>query len=391
MISSRKTPLYQEHIGAGARMADFHGWSTPVFFSSILEESKSVRENVGMFDISHMGEVEVKGEHAFALLQNLTSNDLRTIEQGQAQYTALLNENGGILDDLLVYKISEERFFLCLNASNTESDVSWIADQALQYPDVEVRNLSRHYGMISIQGPNSESLLRLLTRLDLSKIGYYHFVVTLVGGHSVILSRTGYTGEDGFEIFCEWRETGSLWKQARARGKSFGLKLIGLGARDILRLEMGYPLHGADISADTTPYEAGLGWIVKMDKPGGFAGHAALEKQKEEGIKRTLVGIEMIGRGVPRPGYPIVSGGVKVGEVTSGSMSPTLGKAIGLGYAPPELAEAGTPLFIDIRGKMEPAVVKTKPFVSVRVKKPALPGQGERENLILTRSDREEK
>ncbi len=355
-------------------MVDFHGWLMPIFYSSILDESKSVRENVGMFDISHMGEVEVKGENAFALLQNLTSNDLGAIEQGQAQYTALLNENGGILDDLLVYKISEERFFLCLNSSNTESDVNWIADQALQYPDVEVRNLSRHYGMISIQGPNSEPLLKLLTRRDLSKIGYYHFVVTLVGGHSVLLARTGYTGEDGFEIFCEWRETGSLWKQARARGKSFGLKLIGLGARDILRLEMGYSLHGADISAETTPYEAGLGWIVKIDKPGGFIGCNALKKQREAGVKRALVGIEMIGRGIPRGGYPILSGGARVGEITSGAMSPTLGKAVGLGYAPPELAEAGTPLVVDIRGKMVEAVVKPKPFVSARVKKPALPG-----------------
>lgn len=372
MTSARKTPLYQDHINSSARMVDFHGWSTPIFYSSILDESRSVRENVGMFDISHMGEVEVKGEHAFTLLQYLTSNDLRAIEEGQAQYTTLLNENGGILDDLLVYKISEERFFLCLNASNTESDVNWIADQALQYPDVEVRNLSRHYGMISIQGPSSESMLKQLTRCDLSKIGYYHFVVTSVGGHSVILSRTGYTGEDGFEIFCEWRETQSLWKQACAKGKSFGLKLIGLGARDILRLEMGYPLHGADIGADTTPFEAGLGWIVKMDKPGGFIGYDALKKQKEEGIKRTLVGIEMIGRGIPRAGYPILSGGVKVGEVTSGAMSPMLGKAIGLGYTPPELAEAGTPLVVDIRGKMVDAVVKPRPFVSAKVKKPAL-------------------
>ncbi len=369
MTSARKTPLYQDHIDSSARMVDFHGWSMPLSYTSIIEESRTVRENVGMFDISHMGELEVKGKHAFELLQYLTSNDVGAMDEGQAQYTTLLNEDGGVIDDLLIFKISEERFFLCLNASNTDTDVNWIADQALQYPDVEVRNLSCHYGMISVQGPDSEPLLKQLTRCELSRIGYYHFITATIGGHSTLLSRTGYTGEDGFEIFCNWRETSSLWKQILAKGGPFGLKLIGLGARDTLRIEMGYPLYGSEIDGETTPYEAGLGWLVKLSKKGGFIGYNTLAGQKEEGVKRSLVSFEMIGRGIPRAGNAILSRDEKVGEVTSGSMSPVLGKAIGLGYVPPGLAAADTPLSIDIRGKMVEAVVKNKPFVSPKVKK----------------------
>lgn len=369
MTSARKTPLFREHQELGARMIDFHGWLMPIQYTSILEEARVVRENVGVFDISHMGEAEVKGKHAHELLQFLTCNDISRIEDGQAQYTALINEEGGIIDDLLVYKVTGDRYFLCLNAANTETDVSWLADQALQYPDVEVRNLTSHYGLLSVQGPNSEPLLKQLTRRSLDQVDYYSFVVTSLGEKSVLLSRTGYTGEDGFEIFCDTRDAHYVWKEIMSRGRAYGIKPIGLGARDTLRLEMGYALHGQDIDASTTPYEAGLGWIVKLEKDGGFIGCDVLSKQKRDGVGRKLCAFEMVDRGVPRTGYAIFAGGEKVGEVTSGSMSPTLGKAIGMGYVKPELALPGARLYIEIRGKMIEARVAKRPMAPSRVKK----------------------
>ncbi len=369
MSHARKTPLNKQHIELGARMVEFHGWLMPVQYTSIIDECKIVRESAGLFDISHMGEAEVKGAHAFELMQFITSNDLSELDEGGVQYTLMLNDEGCILDDLLIYKISDNRFFLCLNSANTESDVNWIADQALQYPDVEVRNISRQYGMLSIQGPNSEPLLKPLTRSRLSELDYYHFVTTALGGHMVILSRTGYTGEDGFEIYCDWRETESVWSQLLGKGKSFGLKPIGLGARDALRLEMGYSLYGQDVDSTITPNEARLGWVVKMDKQGGFIGRDALVKQKAEGTKRRLVGFEMTGRGIPRSGYAIYKQGNKIGEVTSGTMSPTIGRAIGMGYADWGNRTEGTRIDIDIRGKMVEAVIRKLPFVRSNVKK----------------------
>jgi len=369
MSHTRKTPLNKQHIELGARMVEFHGWLMPVQYTSIIDECRIVRESAGLFDISHMGEAEVKGAHAFELMQFITSNNLLALDEGGIQYTLMLNDEGCILDDLLIYKISDNRFFLCLNAANTESDVNWIADQALQYPDVEVRNISRQYGMLSIQGPNSEPILKPLTRSRLSDLDYYHFVTTSIGGHTAMLSRTGYTGEDGFEIYCDWRDAGSVWSQLLGKGKSFGLKPIGLGARDALRLEMGYSLYGQDIDNTTTPNEAGLGWVVKLDKPGGFIGHDALVKQKTEGATRRLIGFEMTGRGIPRSGYSIYKQGDKIGEVTSGTMSPTIGRAIGMGYVDLQNTGEGTSIDIDIRGKMVEAMIRKPPFVKSNVKK----------------------
>ena len=348
-------------------MIPFHGWDMPLQYTTIAEEVAAVRENVGLFDISHMGQAEVKGNHALDLLQFLTCNDLSKITDGQAQYSALLNDEGGIVDDLVIYRVSRERFFLCLNAANTAAAVAAISEQALGYSDVEVRDLSRYYALIAVQGPNAEALLAQLTPAKLSRLHYYHYETTSVGGHNALLSRTGYTGEDGFEIFLDWREAAPVWEQIISRGRSFGLKLAGLGARDLLRLEMGYALHGIDIDSATTPYEAGLDWIVKLNKEDGFMGCETLAAQWREGVARKLVGFTVTGRGgLPRHGYPIFSGGEKVGEVTSGGISPTLKKTIGMGFVPPALAVEGTPLQIQIREEFLDAQVARRPFMPPR-------------------------
>lgn len=368
-MSSSKTPLYQTHSRLGAKIVDFHGWLMPVQYTSIIEEHKAVREGVGVFDVSHMGEIEVKGEHALELLQRLTPNDVNELEDGHAHYTALLNDNGGFIDDMLVYAISRRRFFLCVNASNTAKDLNWLADNALQYPDVKVTNLTRHYGMLAIQGPSAEPLVKQLTDYPMSRLGHFQFTLANMGEHTVLLARTGYTGEDGFELFCEWRDTQAIWDRIMTRGKSFGIKPIGLGARDTLRMEMRYPLHGQDIDETTTPYEAGLDFMVKLGKQGGFVGRETLLKQKEEGVKRRLVGVEMAGRGIPRAGFKIFRGGEEIGRITSGAWSPTLEKAIGLGYINIGFAGAGTRVDVEIRGKMMEAEVRNKAFVSPHVKK----------------------
>jgi aminomethyltransferase len=353
-------------------MVDFAGWSMPVLYTSILEEHKAVREKVGIFDISHMGELEIKGAGARDFLSYLVPSDISKMEEGGVQYSALLNDKGGIIDDLLIYMVAPNRYFLCVNASNTRQDFEWISGQAVGFTDVEVADLSRDYGMLSIQGPNAESLMGLFVSYPLAKLGYYQFVTTAIDETNILLSRTGYTGENGFEIYVSWRDTPLIWERLTARGKSLGLKPIGLGARDTLRLEMRYPLHGHDMNEETTPYEAGLGWIVKIDK-GDFLGKEALVRQKEEGLKRKLVGIELVDKGIPREGYAIMKQGKKVGAVTSGTLSPTLNKGIALGYVPTEFSLVGTTLGIDIRGKESEAVVVKTPFVTPKVRKQNAP------------------
>jgi aminomethyltransferase len=293
---------------------------------------------------------------------------LSKLEEGGVLYSALLNEGAGIIDDLLIYKISPTRYFLCVNASNAKKDFEWISGQAVGFTDVEVADLSRDFGMLSIQGPNAEALMKVFVSCPFEKLGYYQFITTSIDETNIMLSRTGYTGEDGFEIYVNWRDTPAIWERIMTRGRSFGLKPIGLGARDTLRLEMRYPLHGHDINAETTPLEAGLGWILNLNK-GDFLGKEALVRQKEEGIKRKLVGIELVDKGIPREGYAIMKHGQKVGTVTSGTLSPTLNKGIALGYVPVEHSLVGTSLGIDIRGKEAEAVVVKTPFVPSRVKK----------------------
>lgn len=362
-MSISRTPLYRTHRGLGAKMAPFHGWEMPIQYSSIIEESRTVRENAGLFDVSHMGQIEVRGEHAMELIQRLTPTDLASLEEGRARYTVLLNENGGIIDDLLVYAVSERRFLLCVNAANTGKDLDWLADHALQYPDVEVTNLTRRYGMLALQGPAAEQIMRQVTDYPVFRLERFQFTVINIDETAVILARTGYTGEDGFEMLSDWRETPAVWERIMTRGKSYGIKPIGLGARDVLRLEAGYLLCGQDMDESTTPREAGLGWLVTPGKEGGFIGRDALMKQREEGPSRLLAGIEMVGRGVPRTGYELYHGDEKVGRVTSGTMSPALGAAIGLAYVRAGLAADGTRLEVDIRGKRVDAVVRKTPFV----------------------------
>ncbi|MDH5508814.1 MAG: glycine cleavage system aminomethyltransferase GcvT [Nitrospinota bacterium] len=365
-----KTPLFRKHVAAGAKMTDFHGWSLPLQYMSMMDECKAVRKSAGLFDICHMGKVEVKGKNAFRLLQHISTNDLSRISEGQAQYTALIDDQGGIIDDLVIYQISRFRFFLCLNAANTEKDISWIAEFALQYPDVEVRNLTRQYGLLSVQGPNSEVLIKSLAGARAAGMEYFHFMITNMAEKNVILSRTGYTGEDGFEIYCDWRDTDILWDALMAKGKHWSLKPCGLGARDLLRLEMGYLLHGVDMDASVTPYEVGLEWIVKLDKEGGLVAQEALTRKKTEGAARKIAGFEMNERGgLPRHGYSILAEGRIVGEVTSGGMSPCSGKTIGLGYILAEHSKPGTPIQIDIRGKAVEATVVRRPFLPSKTKK----------------------
>ncbi|MBI5815506.1 MAG: glycine cleavage system aminomethyltransferase GcvT [Nitrospinae bacterium] len=364
----KRTPLWQAHHALGARMVEFNGWEMPVQYTSIMDEHKATREKAGIFDVSHMGEIEVKGERAMELLSYLTPNDVAGLKENVVQYSALLNQAGGIIDDLLIYKVSDTRFFICVNAGNARKDFDWMSGHAAGFPGVEVVNLSRDFGMISLQGPNAEAILSYLTPHPIGSMGYYHFVTTTIGESSVLLSRTGYTGEDGFELFVNWNETAAIWDKIVTRGKSFGLRPVGLGARDTLRLEMRYPLHGHDINETTTPLEAGLGWIVKMDK-GDFIGRQALAVQKETGLKRKLVGIELLDKGIPREGYEIVKNGEKVGKVTSGTLSPTLNKGIALCYVPAEYAAVGTSLQVDIRGKLYEAQIVKTPFVQSRVKK----------------------
>lgn len=372
MTGPRKTPLNHIHHALHARMVDFAGWSMPVQYTSILEEHKAVREKVGVFDISHMGELEIKGKGARDFLSYLVPSDISKMEEGGVQYSALLNDNGGVIDDLLIYMIAPNRYFLCVNAVNTRKDFEWMSGQAVGFTDVDVADLSRDYGMLSVQGPNAESLMGLIVSYPLAKLGYYQFVTTAIDETNILLSRTGYTGENGFELYVSWRDTPLMWERIMSRGKSLGLKPIGLGARDTLRLEMRYPLHGHEMNEETTPYEAGLGWIVNLDK-GDFLGKEALVRQKEEGIKRKLVGMEIVDKGIAREGYAIIKHGEKVGVVTSGTLSPTLNKGIALGYVPTEFSLVGTTLGIDIRGKETEAVIVKTPFVSPKVRRQNAP------------------
>ena len=370
-ITQNKTPLYRKHLEMGAKITDFHGWLMPLQYSSIIDECKAVRKSAGLFDICHMGKVEVKGDLALRLLQSLSVNDLSKTSEGQAQYSALVNDKGGIIDDLVIYNVGRARYFICANAGNVDKVVSWMAEFALQYPDVEVRNLTRQYGLLALQGPNSEPIMKSLGAAKVNNLEYFQFMFAPIAGKNVMVSRTGYTGEDGFELYCDWRDTELIWDTIMAKGKQWNVRPVGLGARDLLRLEMGYLLHGQDMDSSVTPYEAGLGWIVKLDKPGGVIAQEALMARKTEAVARRIAGFEVEQRaGIPRHGFAIMAEGRIIGEVTSGGMSPNTGKTIGMGYVLREFTEPGTPIQIDIRGKAVPATIIQRPFVAPRTKKP---------------------
>jgi aminomethyltransferase len=352
----KKTPLNALHRELGGKMVDFGGWDLPVQFGGILEEHEAVRTDVGIFDVSHMGELTVKGPQALELLQKTTSNDVSKLDTGRIHYTGLLYPNGGFVDDILIYQNTPTDFFIVVNASNTDKDYEWLRESA-KGMDVEVENVSANYAQLAIQGPNAERTLQPFTDLQLADIKYYRFAHGTVDGVPAIVSRTGYTGEDGFEIYIAPEHAPRIMKKLI----DAGAKPCGLGARDTLRLEAKMALYGNDIDDTTTPLQADLGWIVKLDK-GVFAGSDVLSKEKSDGVKRKLVGFEMVDRGIARHGYPVVEDGQEIGVVTSGTHSPTLKKAIGLAYLPLDKSAPGTEFMVLIRGKETRARVVPTPF-----------------------------
>jgi aminomethyltransferase len=358
--SLKRTPLYEAIKALGARFVDFGGWEMPVYYSGIIEEHHAVRNAVGIFDVSHMGQITISGPDGLAFLQHLTTNEVSHLEEGQAKYSILCNEAGDIIDDIIFYRLGPSEFLICVNATNADKDFEWIKSQQKGF-NVTVANKSPEYAQIALQGPMAEKTIKPLLDIDPATIKNFRAAEVKIQGSSALLTRTGYTGEDGFEIYFSPTEATKIWNALLESGKQFGIKPIGLGARDTLRTEMKYALYGNDISEDTSPLEANLSWVVKFDKD--FIGKPALLEQKERGVKRKLVGFELVGRGIARPGYSIFDKDEKeVGKVTSGCMSPTLGKAIGIGYVPTELASVGSKLLIQIRNKFVEANVVKTPF-----------------------------
>jgi len=356
----KNTALTETHIALGAKMVPFAGYNMPVSYEGVNIEHETVRNGVGVFDVSHMGEFLITGPNALDLIQKVTSNDASKLIDGKAQYSCLPNDKGGIVDDLIVYKIADEKYLLVVNASNIQKDWDWISSQNSM--DAEMRDLSEDYSLLAIQGPKAATAMQSLTSVDLEALKFYTFEVAgFAGIEHVIISATGYTGSGGFEIYCKNTEVKQIWDKVLEAGADFGIKPIGLAARDTLRLEMGYCLYGNDIDDTTSPIEAGLGWITKFSKD--FINAEELEKEKERGAEKKLIGFELDERGIPRQGYDIVDGnGNVIGNVTSGTMSPSLGKGIGLGYVPTIFAKPDSKINIQVRKKAIPATVVKLPF-----------------------------
>ncbi|MFM7431016.1 MAG: glycine cleavage system aminomethyltransferase GcvT [Flammeovirgaceae bacterium] len=360
-METKQVPLNHVHENLGAKMAPFAGFNMPVRYSSDIEEHMAVRNGVGVFDVSHMGEFTLKGPNALDLIQRVTSNDASKLTDGQVQYSCLPNETGGIVDDITVYKIKDHDYLLVVNASNIEKDWNWIAK--FNTKGVEMKNISDDICLFAVQGPKAEGVLQKLTALDLSAVGYYHFVVgEFAGMKEVMLAKMGYTGAGGFEIYVNKASAEKVWNAIFEVGKDENIKPIGLGARDTLRLEMGFCLYGNDINDTTSPLEAGLGWVTKFTKE--FTNSDNLQKQKETGVTKKLVGFKMIDKGIPRLDYQLKdAAGNVIGKVTSGTQSPMLGIGIGLGYVTTANAKVGTEIFVDVRGRALKAVVSKLPLV----------------------------
>lgn len=361
-METRQVPLNNVHEKLGARMVPFAGYNMPVRYSSDIEEHMTVRNGVGVFDVSHMGEFKVEGPHALNLIQRITSNDASKLVDGQAQYTCLPNEQGGIVDDLIVYRIKENDYFIVVNASNIEKDWNWFSKYNTH--GATLKNLSDDICLFAVQGPKAVGVLQKLTKTDLTAIKYYHFAIgEFAGVADVIMSNTGYTGAGGFEIYVNKNHAEKVWNAIFEAGQDVNIKPIGLGARDTLRLEMGFCLYGNDIDDTTSPLEAGLGWITRFTKD--FTHSANLKKQKEEGVKRKLVGFKMIDKGIPRHDYQLKDQtGNTIGKVTSGTQSPILGIGIGLGYVTTEFSSPGSEIYVDVRGRALKAVVSKLPLIS---------------------------
>jgi aminomethyltransferase len=357
--SLRRTALNSVHKKMGGRMVTFGGWEMPIEYMGIISEHMAVRTGAGLFDVSHMGEIEVRGREALRLVQHVTSNDAARLAAGQAQYSALMYPQGTVVDDLLVHKMADDHYFLVVNAANQDRDFAWI-NQNNRF-DAQVRNAGADYTQLAIQGPKAPGILQKLTGTDLAAIRYYWFARGQVDGVPAIIARTGYTGEDGFEIYFDPNESERLWERLLEAGRAEGLAPCGLGARNTLRLEAAMALYGHEIDETHTPLEANLGWICKLEK-GEFLGRETLLRQKQEGLRRRLAGFEMTSRGIAREGYPVYVDGVEAGYVTSGSPAPFLKKNIGLAYLPVELAQVGRELEIGIRKQRATARIVDTPF-----------------------------
>ncbi len=356
----KKTALYETHKKYGGRIVPFAGWLMPIQYSSIIDEHNAVRRKAGLFDVSHMGEIEFIGPDALKTVQNLISNDASKLEDGQAQYSGLLYEKGTFVDDILVYKIKDDHYMMVVNAANTSKDYEWIKSHVKG--DVSVENISDQVVQLALQGPDSQNILQKLTETKLEELPYYWSVMGKVAGRTARISRTGYTGEHGYECYVSPEDGPEVWEAIFDAAKDgFVVKPVGLGARDTLRLEAGMPLYGNDIDDTTTPYEAKLGWIVKLKK-GDFIGSEALKKQRKEGTTRRLMGVEALERGIPRPGYPLYYEGEKIGEFTSGTSSPSLKKGIGMAYVPRNLANPGLKVEMGIRKRKVAGEITALPF-----------------------------
>jgi aminomethyltransferase len=357
----RKTPLNARHRASNARMVPFAGWDMPVEYSGVSNEHLAVRTRAGLFDVSHMGEIEIAGKDALAAVQHISSNDASRLTVGQAHYAALTTPDGTFVDDMLVYRMAPSHFMLVVNASNIEKDYNWIAAQIKTVGEAACVDSSSRYALIAIQGPAAREVLQPLTGVDLNELKYYWFANGEVASALATVSRTGYTGEDGFEVFCRPNQADHVWQALLEAGRSADVIPCGLAARDTLRLEAAMRLYGNDIDETTSVLEADLGWTVGWKKP-AFIGHERLRQQKEHGVTRKLVGFEMIDRGIARHGYPVVRSGEQIGVVTSGTQTPFVKKAIGMAYVPRELTVPGTELEIDVRGRASKAKVVPLPF-----------------------------
>jgi aminomethyltransferase len=361
-MTLKHTPLFELHRQAGARLVEFGGWEMPVQYAGILEEHRAVRERAGLFDVSHMGEFRAEGAQALEFLQSMVPNNVARLQENQALYTQICRPDGGTLDDLLIYQLGEQRYMIVVNAGTTAKDWAWLTDHATGRSGVTLTDVSAETALLALQGPLAESILQPLTSTPLGSVAYYHCLPGEVAGVSCLISRTGYTGEDGFELYGQAGDAPVLWRALMEAGRPSGLLPAGLGARDTLRLEAGYCLYDHELTEEITPLEAGLGWTVKLLKGTDFIGRAALADEKAQGLRRTLVGIELRERGVPRAGYPILRDGRTIGVITSGTMSPTLGRPIAMGYVPPAESAPGGELVVEIRGRSVPAIVAPLPF-----------------------------
>jgi aminomethyltransferase len=359
----QQTPLVQQHRASGAKLVDFAGWEMPIQYSGVVDEYHTVRSHVGLFDVSHMGRMRISGTGAGSFLQRVTTNDVGKLAVSQAQYSMVCNENGGIKDDVFVYRLATDEFFLCVNASNREKILSWLQSQLAQDKTVRFEDRSIELAQVALQGPKSRELLMGLGGTALAGLKLHHTCDARIGGLSCLLARTGYTGELGYEIYIDAAKVGSLWDLLVDKGVAWGLKPAGLGARDLLRLEMGYLLYGNDMGEDTTPLEANADWTVSFEK-GEFIGSRALLAQRQAGVARRFVAFELVEKAVPRHGFRIIDPvtSLPVGDVTSGNLSPLLQKGIGLGYVPVRFVDPGSSILIEIRNKTVPAHIVKPPF-----------------------------